>query len=360
MSSNPRPNVDEDPETAHRFAMTFPRFSLIFAVSLILATSRIPAQQDVPPVDAGTILRDLEQLEQKQQAALQAARTTAVSQIKQAASSPTNATSLYESAIQATQFDGVRGQGAAFADWKKSKAALLRTKEMQTVLLLHLKYLALSLERKDSEKPEAFVAPSLAYAVEVAGADDLFLKQGQYIREQAAKDKDGVAVQREAVKLKDELLGKSLADSIFVKWLRLGPSLPKGEDWELTPGNIAGILEKNVRPVLREAKNPQLIDTWEFEMKVLADRITFGRLEHQADEFNTVTRPRLQFSRANDMIAIGQKNRGINEIYTMVKTYPQHADFGKWVQRLRELLQPAPAAPAAEPAGESAAEPPAA
>lgn len=335
--------------------MKFPRLPLAGFLSLVVIAPQVLAQQDGPPVDAGTILRELDQIEEKQQAALQAARNTAISQIKVAASNPSNATNLYESAIEATQFDGVRGQGAAFADWKKSKSALLRTKEMQTALLLHLKYLALSLERKNSDKPELFVPPSLAFAVEVAGADDLFLKQGQFIREQADK-KDEVAVQKEAVKLKEELLGKSLADSIFVKWLRLGPSLPKGEDWELTPGNIPGILEKNVRPILREAKNPQVIDTWEFEMKVQADRITFGRLEHQATEFNTVARPRLQFSRANDMEVIGQKNRAINEIYSMVKTYPQHPDFSKWVQRLRELLQPAPATPpAAEPAAEAPA-----
>ena len=357
MSSKTRPNVDGNSENAHRLRMRLPRFPLAGFLSLVIVAPQVLAQQDGPPVDGNSILRDLDQIEEKQKLALQTARNTAISQIKTAASSASNATNLYESAIEATQFDGVRGQGAAFADWKKSKSALLRTKEMQTALLLHLKYLALSLERKDSDKPELFVPPSLAFAVEVAGADDLFLKQGQYIRDQASKDKDGVAVQKEAVKLKDELLGKSLADSIFVKWLRLGPSLPKGEDWELTPGNIPGILEKNVRPVLREAKNPQVIDTWEFEMKVLADRITFGRLEHQAAEFNTVARPRLQFSRANDMVVIGQKNRAVSEIYSMVKTYPQHPDFSKWVQRLRELLQPAPAAPAAE---ETPAETPAA
>jgi hypothetical protein len=174
----------------------------------------------------------------------------------------------------------------------------------------------------------------------------MFLKLGQG---DGKKDNGDAAMQKEILRLKDDLLNKSLAESVFVKWLRLGPWLPKGEDWELTPGNFSGILGKNIRPVLRAARDQQLLGTWELEMKVLADRVTFGRLEHQADEFNNVTRPRLQFSRANDMIEIGQTNRGITEIYTMVKTYPQHPDFGKWVQRLRELLKPAAPVPAAVP-----------
>ena len=215
---------------------------------------------------------------------------------------------------------------------------------------MHLKYLVLSLERKASDKPELFAPVALDYAVELAALDPLFFKQQEFIKEQKDKRPEDVAVQNEAAKMKDELLNKSLAESLFVKWLRLGSWLPAGDNWELTPGNIPGILEKDVRPFLRKAKNPQVVETWEFEMKVLADRITFGRLEHQAAEFNTVTRPRLQFSRANDMVEIGQKNRAASEIYSMVKTYPQHPDFTKWVQRLRELLKSVEPAPAAAPA----------
>jgi len=328
--------------------MMFPRF-LSTGVLLVATLSRaVSAPQDAAAVNADAILRDLDQIEQQQKQAIRSARITAISQIKAAASNGTAAANLYEKAIEATQFDGIRNKGSSFTDWKSSHADMLRNKEMQTMLLLHLKYLVLSMERKGSDKPELFAPPALSYAVEVAAFDPVLLKQAEAIKENTGQKED-IAMMKEVQKMKDELLTKSLAESVFVKWLRLGSWLPKADDWELAPGNISGILEKDVRPFLRQAKNPQLIETWEFEMKVLADRITFGRLEHQAEEFNTVTRPRLQFSRASDMVEIGQKNRAATEIYTMIKTYPQHPDFGKWVQSLREMLKPAEPAPAASP-----------
>jgi len=329
-----------------------PRF-LPAGVFLVVALSRaVSAPQDAPAVNAEVILRDLDQIEQQQKHAIQSARVTAISEIKAAASNGVAAANLFEKAIEATQFDGIRNKGSSFTDWKSSRADLLRSKEMQTVLLMHLKYLVLSMERKGADQPELFAPPALAYAVELASLDPLFLKRAESIKENTGQ-KDELALQKEVQKMKDELLNKSLTESVFVKWLRLGSWLPAADSWELTPGNISGILEKDVRPSLRKAKNPQLLETWEFEMKVLADRITFGRLEHQAEEFNTVTRPRLQFSRASDMEEIGQKNRAASEIYTMIKTYPQHPDFGKWMQGLREMLKIAGPAPEPEAAPEA-------
>lgn len=323
----------------------------------VVSLCSVHAQQDVPAVNADAILRELDQIELLQKQAVLSARQSAVNQVKAAAANGATAADLYEQAVEATQFEGLKNKGGAYADWKSSKAAMLRAKEMQTALMLHLRYLALSLERKGSDKPELFVPPSLAYVNDLAAADALFLKQAQSVAQPASSDRDREqqAIDREAMKLKDELLNKALTDSIFVKWLRLGSSLPKGDDWELTPGNLPGILEKNVRPVMRLAKNPGLLPTYELEMKVLADRVTMSRRDHDATEFNTVVRPRIQLARANDMAALGQKNRAVTEIYTMVKAYPQHPDFSKWVQRIRELL--APAAPAETPAAEPAAVP---
>lgn len=323
----------------------------LFAVSL----SAAHAQQDAPPVNADAILQELQQIEQQQKQALLSARQSAMSQIKLGASSGSAAADLYERAVEDIQFEGTRNKGGAFADWKAGKAALLRTKEVQAALMLHLRYLAMSMERKASDKPELFVPPSLAYVNELVGVDALFIKQAQSAAQPANSDRDREqqALDRESIKLKDELLGKSIADSVFVKWLRLGSSLPKGEDWELNPGNLSGILEKNVRMPLRQAKNPTLLATYEQEMKFLADRVTSTRREHDATEFNTILRPRLQLARANDMAELGQKNRAVNEIFLLVKTYPQHPDFGKWLQRLRELLTPA--APAETPAAETPA-----
>jgi hypothetical protein len=324
----------------------------VFVLSLVAAH----AQMDAPPVNAEAILRELEQIEKQQKQALLSARQSALNQVKVAAASGSAAAGLYEKAIEATLFEGIKNKGGAYADWKSSKAALLRSKEIQEALVLHLRYLALSLERHNSDKPEIFVQPSLAYLNELAAADALFIKQALAVAQPPSSDRDReqLALNREAIKLKDELLNKPLTDSIFVKWLRLGPSLPKGDDWELTPGNLSGILDKNVRVALRAAKNPALLPTYELEMKFLADRVSSSRRDHDATEFNTVTRPRLQLARANDMAELGQKNRAVTEIFLLVKTYPQHPDFGRWLQRVRELLVPANSAPAEASPAEAA------
>lgn len=315
---------------------------------LCVAMSSLCAQQDGPAVNADAILRDLDQIELKQKQTVLSARQTAINQIRAAAANGATAADLFEKAVEATQFEGTQNKGAAYADWKKAKAPLLRTKEAQSALVLHLRYLALSMERKNADKPDDLVSPSLSYGNDLAVADALFLKLTSPDR---TKDQQGL--DKEALKLRDELLNKPLTDSIFVKWLQLAPFLPKAEGWELVPGNLSGILEKNVRPVLREQKNAALLPTYELEMKVLADRVTNTHREHDAVTFNTVLLPRIQLARANDMIALGQRNRGIAEIYGMVKKYPQHPDFTKWVGRLRELLTPAK--PAAAPAPETTA-----
>jgi hypothetical protein len=325
--------------------MKFP-LSPLCAMSLAFASSFLHAQQDAPAVNADSILRDLDMIEQQQKQTIVSARQAAMNQLKAAAASGQAAVSLYTAAVEAVQFDGKANQSAAFSDWKSSKADLLRSHEMQAILQMHLRYLVLSLDRGASDKPELFVAPALAYANDLFNSDSLFFKPDKRNdRNPSEHERQEQALNVQVNTAKKDLLDKSVADGIFSKWFRLSQWLPKGDDWELTPGDLSGILDKDVRTPMRAQKDARLIETWDMEMKLLADRATSGRLDFVAADFNTVTRPKMMFSRANDMIIVGQKNRGISDIYLIVKTYPQHPDFSKWVARLREVLKkPEPSA----------------
>jgi len=43
---------------------------------------------------------------------------------------------------------------------------------------------------------------------------------------------------------------------------------------------------------------------------------------------------------------LGQKNRGVTEMFNLIKTYPTHPDADDWIAKLENiLLPPAPAAP---------------
>jgi len=312
--------------------------SRFVGICVFLSVSLLHAQQqDVAAPNAESILKEIEGLEQKQKQGKVTERNTIIKQLQGAAASGPAAATFYAQAVEAVQFKGRKDKVEAFIAWKKSHADLLRSKEMQAALLLHLKYLLLSLQRKDLEKPETQLPDVMAYVNELISCDDLFAKQNPPSDETSG------------------LLDRPVGQSVIAQWLPLGEWLPDEKIWESRPGNVPGILEKNIRSVMRVKKDPQIIPTWDLEIKVESGRITAGRSEHKAEQFNTVTCPRLQFKQAQDMILIGQPNRGLAAMIALVRTNPWHPDFGIWVARIRDLLKPAsaqtspPAAPDTAP-----------
>lgn len=319
---------------------------LLAGACVLLSAAFLHAQQqDIAPPNLDNILREITALEQKQKQGKLAERNALMGQIQSAASSGSAAASFYTQAVEEVQFKGKKDKVEAFIAWKKAHADLLRSKEMQAALLLHLKYLLMSLQRKDLEKPETQVPALMAYVNELVACDDLFAKQNPPSDETKS------------------LLNKPVSGSIFAQWLPLAEWLPDGKNWEQKPGDVPGILEKNIRSAMRDKKDPQLIQTWDLEMKIEAARITTGRSDHQADQFNSVTRPRLQFKQAQDMALVGQPNRALAEIIALVRANPLHPDFGIWVAKIRESAKPsaptpaAPAAPDQQPAAQTSPPP---
>lgn len=298
---------------------------LLALVGFVVISPLNAQQSDIAPPNYENIAREIEGLEQKQKQGKQAEKSALMNQIQTALMNGAAAASFYTQAVESVQFKGKRDKAEAFSDWRKSHSDLLRTKEMQTALLLHLKYLLLSLQRKGLDKPATMLPALTGYLNEVIAADEHLTDQ-KPLPEEARN-----------------LMGQPLNQSVFCQWLQLGEWLPDEKSWELKPGDVAGILEKNVRSIMRETKDPQIIGTWDLQMKVEADRITTGRSEYQADQFNSVTRPRLLFKRAQDMVDVGQPNRALAEMVALVKTYPAHPDFGTWLARIRESIK-APAA----------------
>lgn len=308
--------------------MSVPRF---IAIGLFLSVPMLRAQQqDIAPPDFTALAREIETLEQKQKQGKLSEKGMLLAQIQAASASGPAAANFYTKAVEEMQFKGKKDKSEAFADWKKSHDDMLRSKEMETALVLHLKYLLLSLQRKGLEKPETQLPALMAYINDLVKADNIF-----YAPPSAPEPKKKAPP-------KDEwkgLLDKPLSQSVFAQWLRLDEWLPESKSWEFTPGNLGGILEKNVRSVMRDKKDPQLIPTWDMQMKVEADRITSGRSSHEAEEFNTVTRPRLLFKRAQDLVVLGQPNRGLVEVVALVRAYPSHPDFPAWLDYIRGALK---------------------
>jgi len=304
-----------------------PPCAIAFATQLRLRTAALLAMalasvsahgaSDQAPLDAATALADLAKLENARAQSLEEQRSKATSAVRQAAGSPSTAGRLYESAIEATgQID--------FAEWKKRNSDLLRRKAFQEAVQIHLRYLLMSLERGRSEDSAYWAEPSLKYARELASW---------------TTRKDNRQLQGPA----REMLDKPLAESPFVRWLRLGPFLPSGKVWEQKPGNLSGILENNVRNPWRAAGDPRLEAAWQLELETAAARATDDG-EHGAEDFNTRTAPALSFQRAMDRAAIGQPNRAAADILGIAGKYPGHPDFPRWAEALRGILGEKPAA----------------
>jgi hypothetical protein len=127
---------------------------------------------------------------------------------------------------------------------------------------------------------------------------------------------------------------------------------------------VDGIFTSIVLPELRAQKDPRVLEYWDMKLRTGAEEATRNKLEFEAGKFNTVTRPQLLWQRAQDMVLIGQRNRGISEMFNLVKTYPTHPNATGWVGSLEQLLAqalapaPAPAVPAAVPAPAAAPQTP--
>jgi len=156
-------------------AMKFPR---LLGLGVFLSMSFLRAQQqDVTAPNAQAVLKEVEALEIKQKQGKLSEQKAIIAQIQSVGSNAQSAVNFYTQAVEEVQFKGKKDKVEAFIAWKKSHADLLRSKEMQTALLLHLKYLLLGLQRKDLEKPEIQLPAIMAYLSELIAFDDLFANQ---------------------------------------------------------------------------------------------------------------------------------------------------------------------------------------
>ena len=316
---------------------------LVFTV--LVSALPVFAAQDAPPPNVDSLLNELTAIENKQKQIKSAAKSSILAQIQAAAASGQAAMAFYEQAIQEVRFRGRKDKVTAFLEWKKANNDLLHSKELQSALLFHLRYLMLALQRKDIAKPEALLPATMAYVNDLTKDYPAAPQEDtpNALTKGAHKPSPG-----DLAKTINEILNKPMGQVVIADWLQLGEWLPDEKNCEPQAGNVAGILEKNIRPIMRDSKSPQLLQTWDLQMKFEADSITNGRYAHKADIFNTVTRQKLLFQRAQDMIVLDQPNRAVAEMIALVKASPEHPDFQTWVTKIRELInRPATPAPSA-------------
>jgi hypothetical protein len=291
------------------------RLCLLCIVALF--SSHLAIAQDGPPVDTKAVLASLKQIKAKKTEAARAQYRKVIQELLKAAGTNSSAMQLYREAVFNTQFKGQPRENTLFQEWRRKEGDNQRSPEMQTAVRLHLYYLAYSLQRS-IETPINQIVPNLiVYADELSQVDPKTLDQ--------------------------EFLKTPLPESLFVNWYNLKNPLATLKDWELTPGNADGIWQRTILPQLRRDKDPRAVAYWDRKLKSEADDATASRLAINNKQFAEVRKPVLLFSRAQEMATVGLPNRAMQEIFTLVRTYPDHPESERWVSRLEKLIAEATA-----------------
>lgn len=303
------------------------------------------AQQDGPPVDLKQLREVLKLIKDKRATDEKLTQTRVLQDFRAAASNNSAAIAFYAQAIQATQFDGKVHEQTAFQDWKRDEGEKLKSDAMQNAVRLHLSYLLLTLQRAMGT-PTGQLEPALQAhiaAVIAAGSKD----DDIIARRQKAKDNPMLRGKRpgggsggddEPLFWDQQMIKQGVTNSIFVQWYGIQKLVSNLKDWETVPGNIDGINQNTLLPYYRQIKDPKALAIWDAKIQRESQQASSSNLAFKIDQFNKVRLPTLLWSRANDALAIGLRNRGITEMLGVVKNYPDHPELPTWIKRLEEII----------------------
>lgn len=300
-------------------ARTSARISLAALLAALSLTAG-RAQQDAPPLDTQQVLHELDQAEAKQADVARTRRQKLQAAIQGGLANGSAGVKLYEDAVRAVSFAGKSQESSEFSNWKKNNAALLRSEQMQSAIRLHLSYLLLGLQQMANDES---AAKSPAQYLQYAQNLSTFLTA-----------KTSAELPKEA----RSLLNDPVRKGVFYSWLNLSDMLPGDKQWAPTAGGLNEILETNVRTPLRETKDPLILNAWNVQLENLGKQTESSALNIESDNLQKITRPRFIFGRANDKILLGQTNSGQKDILQIIREFPQHPDWAKWVTTLRAQL----------------------
>jgi hypothetical protein len=287
-------------------------------ICLLLASSLLA--QSTAPVDVKAMLDGLRDLQKKHTESAQSQLSQAVTDFSAAADSENAALAFYIEAVRVTQFVGQAHEETAFHDWKKREAPKLSAPAIRTAL----RYMVISLQRSAGATDAQILPVLLAYAQDT-----------QFILSSIAGE---------------EIARQAIGDNIFARWYNIGSQLSSLANWEPSPANIDGIYNQVLLPIMRKTRDPRILQYWDTKIADETSKAAAATAAFSTDRFNEDRRPALLWSRAEDTIAIGLRDQGLAEMYTIVKSFPAHPSAGKWIDELQGLLTTPPGPAAAAPA----------
>ncbi len=282
------------------------RFLLAPAVFLILASSL--TAQYAPAVDVKTMLQGLRDLKQTQTKAAQTSLVQSINDFSAAGASDDAALDFYVEAVRVTQFVGQEKEQSAFRDWKKREMNRLKPPAIRACL----RYMVLSLQRSAGATDQQIFPGLLSYAEDT---QSMLPAIGD-----------------------EEIVKQPVSSNIFARWYNLGEQLGGLENWEPSPGNVDSIYKQLLLPIMRKNRDPRILQYWDRKIAAETAAASTAAAAFSTDHFNQIRRPELLWSRAEDMVAIDERDQGLAEMYNLIKSFPTHPSAGKWIDELQGLL----------------------
>ena len=316
---------------------------LLLSASLFALFSSLPLRAD-QTLSADQILKQLDDLQKQQTAAQQGSLASVLSEIAAAEGDSQAALVLYQKAVFEVQFNGAKGDNAAFQTWKSDHDLLFHDPSFTSALTLHLRYLELSIEYAKSGDPTPLIDPLLGFLqqlwdFEAKSAADAAAAAALADTDSNRKGRKSKGMDSD---LAQSLLKQGISSSALAKYYQVDSLLSGLKDWEDTPGNDDGILNSTIFPSLRAAKKPALIQIWDQWIDHETDVSKQDPLTDQQEHFQNETLPKLQWSRALDLLALDRKDEAMTEMLSLIKTYPLHPDNPSWISQLRDIASGKP------------------
>jgi len=277
-------------------------------------------------------------------------------EIGDAISSPGAAGNYVLDCMRKVRFEGHPGGNVEFSEWKKKNIGLYSDHDFEQAANLHLRYLALTLKRATLDSAEPVMQETWDYLGLLKKSQDVIvghLRDPAQVKIQVYDEKKRevtgeMIAQIDDIKLAnaantrayiEELLNGSVNGGLAAQALKLDKLLQGISEWEMVPGNFSGIMEQDIRSVLRKTKDPRLVATWDDEIAYLNALTKLKKDEQAESEFEKETYPRLRWKQANDVELVGMPNRALTMRIGLAKQFPEHPDFEQWTSEISSDLK---------------------
>ncbi len=256
---------------------------------------------------------------------------SSIAELSAASATQLSAINAYVEAVRIDQFGDGPGAITKFQDWRKKSSDVLSNAALRTAAQLHLRYLQLTLDRAADPDGDPALDDVVSYLREAAEMKAIINNpETDRLNDNEKKD-----LKERIKKLTDE----PMDSAPFVRAYRIGPLFADLKDWEMTPGNLPSILDRTVRPILREKKDSRLVETWDLQISTERGLASDRDREDPDSGLNRNQIPRLEWAKANDQYAIGDRTTGLRTMVAILQANPEHPDATKWIDSLSGLLE---------------------